>query len=307
MEMQIGMDRPPDPIHVIFFNDRGLRAGWRLTIFAGLFILIGLMIALLVSTLPRHSPTSPLGVLLGDSAAFLAVALTTWIMSRIERRDAGSYGLPLRKSAISNFVMGYVFWGFLALSLLLLALHGLGVFDLGSLALRGNDILIFGALWTAAFIMVALLEEYLTRGYMLQTLADGIGFWPAAIVLACLFAFGHSFNHGETRLGILMTAVFAIFASLTLRFTGNLWLAVGAHAGWDWAQTYFYGVPDSGVVASRHLFNSEYHGADWLSGGSAGPEGSVVVLVLLVAMSLLFAALYRDRKTKSTEATVLAG
>jgi uncharacterized protein len=298
MEMQPAADRPPDQIHFIFFNDRGLRAGWRLAIFIGLFLPIGFVSLLLPSLSPKFPPNSPFSVLMGDGAIFVAVAITSWIMSRIEKRDAGSYGLPLRKGAFSNFVMGYIFWGFLTLSLLLLALHVMEVFDFGSIALHGSDILTFGLLWGVAFLMVALFEEYLNRGYLLQTLADGIGFWPAAVVLACLFAFGHSFNRGETRLGILMTAVFAIFACLTLRLTGNLWLAVGAHAGWDWAQTYFYGVPDSGIVATGHLFNSDYHGPEWLSGGSAGPEGSVAVLVLLILMCVLFSMLYRKPETK---------
>jgi len=117
------------------------------------------------------------------------------------------------------------------------------------------------------------------------------GDYPLSAVITSEFAATRS-------RGRLMTAVFALFASITLRLTGSLWLAVGAHAGWDWAQSYFYGVPDSGVLTSGHLLNSSYHGPEWLSGGSTGPEGSVLVLVLLIAMSVLFAALYRKKSEK---------
>lgn len=298
MEIHTGAERPPDQIHAIFFNDRGLRAGWRLVVFIGVLLPIGFAAIMLFSLGPKFPQTSPYRAILGESATFLSVALASWIMSRIENREMGSYGLPLRRGALSDFALGYIVWGFLPLTLLLLAMHLLGVFEFGSAALHGMDIFSFGALWTVAFLLVGLFEEYLTRGYVLRTLAEGIGFWPAAVVLACVFAYGHSFNSNETRLGILMTAVFAMFASLTLRLTGSLWLAVGAHAGWDWAQSYFYGVPDSGTLATGHLLNSEYHGPEWLSGGRAGPEGSVLVLILLIAMSALFAALYRER-TKS--------
>jgi hypothetical protein len=61
------------------------------------------------------------------------------------------------------------------------------------------------------------------------------------------------------------------------------------HAAWDWAETYFYGVPDSGLLAQGHLLNSSFHGPDWLTGGSVGPEGSVLVfLVLLLAAAGIY-------------------
>ena len=51
---------------------------------------------------------------------------------------------------------------------------------------------------------------------------------------------------------------------------------------WDWAETFFYGVPDSGVVAPGHLLNPTFHGSKWLTGGSVGPEGSELVFAILV-------------------------
>jgi uncharacterized protein len=152
------------------------------------------------------------------------------------------------------------------------------------------------ARWLLAFLLVGFAEEYLLRGYMLYTLADGIGFWPATIVLGVLFGLGHAGNPGETRIGVLATVVFAIFASVTLRLTGSLWLAVGAHAGWDWGQSFFYGVSDSGLVAQGHFLNPSFHGPVWLTGGTVGPEGSIVTLILWSVMMLLFYFVYRKRK-----------
>jgi len=88
---------------------------------------------------------------------------------------------------------------------------------------------------------------------------------------------------------------FAMFAAATLRVTGNLWLAVGAHAGWDWAQSYFYGVSDSGTVLPGHLLSPQSAGPDWLSGGSVGPEGSVVTLIFWGLMTVGFLIVYRQR------------
>jgi hypothetical protein len=226
-------------------------------------------------------------------------------MSRIEHCSVGEYGLPLNKQLLSQFVSGYVFWGFLPLVILLGIMRLLGVFYFGRLNLHGKDIIIWGLLWGFMFLMVGFFEEYTFRGYVLHTLADGIGFWPAALIMSFAFAYAHMGNGGETTVGIAATAVFAMFGAAILRRTGNLWLAVGAHAGWDWGQSYFFGVNDSGFQAPGHLLNPSQSGPAWLSGGSVGPEGSVLTLVLWVVMFALFLVIYPPRK--QPESIIAAG
>jgi len=87
-----------------------------------------------------------------------------------------------------------------------------------------------------------------------------------------------------------------MLACLILRRTGNLWLPIGFHAAWDWGQTYFYGVPDSGTVVPGHLLDSKFTGPAWLTGGTVGPEGSALCLVLIIALWFLIAAIFRDVK-----------
>ena len=286
-------------LQFIFFNQRGLRPGWRLLIFVALFVGISQVVSILVRYVAgrRLQGLYPSALIANETIVFLIVVLCTWIMSRIERRRMGEYGLPLRNSgALPRFVRGHIFWGFLPLTLLLLVLRALRVFYFGSPVLHGGQIIFWAGVWGLLFILVGLAEEYTLRGYALYTLAEGIGFWPAAIVLAALFAVAHTFNAGESRIGIVMTALFAMFASMTLRYTGNLWLAVGAHAGWDWGESYFYGVNDSGIQLRGHLLEPHLQGPAWLNGGTVGPEGSIVCLVLVVGMSILFALLYRKAR-----------
>ena len=288
----------------IFYNDRGLRAGWRLLIYCGMiFVLIlgaGVVARRLGPAQSKGAPSSDFSHTILQAIAelvlFLVLLLLAWIMSKIEHRSVGAYGLPLQRLAISRFVRGYFFWGFLPLGLLLLVLRALHVFYFGNLTALNSQILGWGVLWFIFFLLVGLFEEFSLRGYLLYTLADGIGFWPGAIIQALLFARGHMGNGGETRVGIIATGVFALFAAVTLWRTGSLWLAVGAHAGWDWGQSFFFGVNDSGLQAPGHLFNPHTGaGPDWLTGGSVGPEGSVVTLVLWTLMTVLFLWLYRKR------------
>ena len=301
MEIQPPGSTPPpglsdDSVHKIFFNQRGLRPGWRFLIAVALYGLFELIAGFLILQFaPQLLQGLTPGVFIPRGIIeLLIVIFVTWIMSRIERRNMGEFGLPLRSSRpLYRFVYGYIFWGFLPLTLLLLVMRALHVFYFGNFALRGSHIFFWAAIWGVVFILVGLTEEYSIRGYLLYTLAEGVGFWPAAVMLAALFGVLHTFNRGETRIGIIMTTLWAMFAVVTLRYTGSLWLAVGAHAGWDWGQSYFYGVPDSGLVVAGHLLNPETQGPAWLNGGTVGPEGSFLTLVLLVTMSVLFVLLYR--------------
>ena len=294
-------------VHDVFYNGRGLRAGWRLAIFlmmVGVPVLFVHILSRLVGPTSGSSGSSPslppnLFPLLGgisELILFLAILFFSWVMSRIEHRSVGDYGLPLNKAIFSKFFTGCVFWGFLPLAILLGIMRLLGVFYFGDLSLHGKDIFVWGALWAFMFLMVGFFEEYSFRGYVLHTLAEGIGFWPAAVILSFGFAWVHMSNGGETKVGIIATAVFAMFGAAILRRTGDLWLAVGAHAGWDWGQTYFFGVPDSGLPSNGHLLNPSIKPPDWLSGGSVGPEGSVLTLILWAVMFILFLVIYRPRE-----------
>jgi membrane protease YdiL (CAAX protease family) len=293
----------PNLLKQVFYNDRGLRAGWRLLIFCAMIGVPALGLTLLArmangGAAPQRGPKlSDFAMTaiqaLSELVLFLVILLFTWIMSKIERQKMGVYGLPLRKSLFSSFGNGYLFWGFLPLVLLLFVLHTLHVFDFGSFSPINGKIFGWAILWAFVFLLVGFFEEYCFRGYFLYTLSDGIGFWPAAIIQAILFACIHMGNGGETKVGIIAAGVFALFAAATIWKTGNLWLAVGSHAGWDWGQTYFFGVNDSGFQAPGHLLNPSTHGPDWLSGGSVGPEGSVVTLVFWMLMFVAFLVFYK--------------
>ena len=305
MEPEISSSAASNKLSFIFYNDRGLRAGWRLLIYCGMIFVLVLgagMIAKHIASgrakggAPSSDFARTILQAIAELVLFLVLLLLAWIMSKIEHRSVGAYGLPLQRSTIPRFVRGYLFWGFLPLALLLLILRALHAFYFGNLSALNSQILGWGALWFLFFLLVGLFEEFSLRGYLLYTLADGIGFWPGAIIQALLFARGHMGNGGETHVGIIATGVFALFAAATLWRTGSLWLAVGAHAGWDWGQSFFFGVNDSGFRAPGHLFNPHIGvGPDWLTGGSVGPEGSVVTLVLWTLMTVLFLALYRKR------------
>lgn len=120
-----------------------------------------------------------------------------------------------------------------------------------------------------------------------------MGFWPAAFLLSAIFGAVHLTNPGENLMGALEVFVTALLLCLSLRRTGDLWFAVGLHGAWDWAETFFYGVPDSGYQGPGHFLNPMFHGPKWLTGGSVGPEGSVVTLAVEMVMMALVMLRFR--------------
>src|SRR5581483_224959 len=225
----------------------------------------------------------------------VSVAVATVIMAAIEHRPPGDYGLPLRHAFGKLFWWGAI-WGMASLSLLLLMMHGAGVFDVGGLALHGVRIFKFAMFWAFLFLLVALYEELLARGYVLFTLTQSVGFWPSAVLFSVGFGLLHLNNPGESAMGIAAAAVIGLFFCLSVRRTGNLWFAVGFHTAWDWGETYFYSVPDSGQVFPGHLMNSIFHGPQWLSGGAVGPEGSVLLFFVIAITWVAFDRLHPQAK-----------
>ena len=233
-----------------------------------------------------------------EVSSFVVVAVPAVVMGWIERRPFGEYGLPWRGAFGKSFWIGLA-WGIVAITALMLAIGGVGDFSWGPLALHGPRIMKFATFWGAFFLAVGLFEEFLLRGYTQFTLTQGLGFWPAALLLSCTFAALHLGNSGESWVGLLAVAVIGLFLCLTLRRTGNLWFAVGFHASWDWGESYLYSVPDSGSMVSGHLLRSSFHGSRWLTGGSVGPEGSVLVFVVIALTWVAFDRVYPQAKYKA--------
>lgn len=291
----------PTPFqHRIFFSPSGLRVGWRLLIFLLLISFFSLAIGFnpavrhIMRTLQAGGTITPAAVILTEGLQLLALMLAASIMAWSEKRSFADYGLPLRRA------FGKLFWagvpvGFLALTLLvglIAALHG---YSPGGVAIDGTQIAEYGLLYAIAFSFVGIFEEFSFRGYLQSTLASSIGFWPGAVVLAIIFGALHLGNPGEAKFGVLMAACFGLVAAFSLRRTGNIWFAIGMHTAWDWGETFFYSVPDSGLLARGHLLNASFHGSKWLTGGAVGPEGSLLVLPVLLLWALTIHLIFPAR------------
>jgi membrane protease YdiL (CAAX protease family) len=299
----------PSALRKIFIGKDGLRAGWSLLIFIALFAAVIFGANVIGHKLHPPAPKAakpdseitPLHGFLDEGIPFLALLLVTWIMSKIERRPNSVYGLGGGRK-LPHFLAGLV-WGVTCLSLLVLTLWKTGLLAIDGRLLFGGEILRYGAIWLGGFLLVGLLEEYLTRGYLQYTLGRGLagiyqwafktrhstafGFWTSAVIFSLLFGLGHRSNPGESPIGLLSAGLASLVFCFSLWRTGSLWWAIGFHTAWDWSQSFLYGVADSGTMVQHHLLATHPVGKPILSGGTTGPEGSIFIVAILALISFI--------------------
>ena len=305
----------------IFTGRFGIRAGWSMAVYAVLSLLFSVILivtALAVagklrqavadmsaashaSTAATSQPIPEVGsfdTFMSRILNFGGFVLAAFVLARIEHRRFSSYGIGVAR--FSDFLPG-AWWGLATLSLLVAILrvtHHL-VFDAQSL--HGSAVLLSGGKWLLAFLAVGLFEEYSCRGFFQFTLTRGflglgerisprnaraVAFSLAAFVMSFLFSVGHLFNVRENRMGLVMVFLAAVLFSYSLWRTGSLWWAIGFHMAWDWAQSFLFGVPDSGQMCLGRLFHTHSVGHPLLSGGVDGPEGSVYVIPIMMLAAL---------------------
>jgi membrane protease YdiL (CAAX protease family) len=269
--------------------------GWSLVIFLTVYSALTLGAQFAFATIPslRHwAASQPQGVITpSGQIAFtgleLIILLTcVTLVSKVERRSYADYGLSQPKTIGKRFSLGLVV-GFGMASLLIGLIAIAGGYSAQGLATSSPEIVTNACLYGIGFLLVAFFEEFAFRGYLQATLQRGIGFWPTAVVLSIAFGAVHLPNLRGAWFASLVAAAFGIVAAFSVQRTGSLWFIIGAHAAFDWGITFFYAAPIAGLSARGHLMNASLQGPPWLTGGNAGPVGSVFAFAVFALAGLL--------------------
>jgi membrane protease YdiL (CAAX protease family) len=270
----------------------GLRAGWGVLIFllvaAGVMLSTVQVMGLLGVTRQgmRAGAYTAVGAMAGEAIGLLAVLAATGAMLLIERRRPRDYGLSTRHFAAR---LGHGLASGLGTMAVLAALLALtGAVRIDGIALHGSAVWTSGALWAVAFLMVGLFEELVFRGYLLASLTRGLNGRWAVVITSVLFGLAHTSNPGEGWVGIVCAVLISLVLAWSVLKTGTLWWAIGFHAAWDWAESFLFGLGDSGAQMKGALLATHPAGPALLSGGVTGPEGSLLcVLVIALAAALV--------------------
>jgi uncharacterized protein len=149
-------------------------------------------------------------------------------------------------------------------------------------------------LFFVIFIIVGWNEELLSRGYHLQTLSSGTNMFWGVLISSSFFGLAHLGNPNATWVsaaGIFFAGLFLAYGYLR---TGQLWLSIGLHIGWNFFEGVIFGFPVSGLDIYR-LIRHQIQGPEIWTGGAFGPEAGLIVIPALVIGAVLIYFYTRDR------------
>jgi membrane protease YdiL (CAAX protease family) len=258
-------------LSLLFLNTGRLRLWVRMFLFLSLTLSGTAALSYLV---PAEMPYGALPALVGS-------LLAGWWLLWLDRRPPGALGFYLDSGVGKELLLS----------------TGLGMLVAGGvvagLVLSGTvRWAVVGGTWLAYakeagaslwfFSIPAAAEEALMRGYLLQALAEIWGGGWALAGTSVVFGALHLANPNTTWLGLGNIVMAGVFLGVIYLKTASLWWATGAHLGWNWFHGFVADLPVSGLeLVDAPILEPRIGGPEWLSGGSFGPEGSVVAMVVL--------------------------
>jgi membrane protease YdiL (CAAX protease family) len=271
-----------------------LRAGWRLLLQTLLMIAFSVPLALMTVLIK-----------IGGNEFFLnqIVELVIFISSIyiarrfLDKRSFVSLGLQINKQALADILIGIAIT-FVMMGSIYSAEIAAGWLTVESFAWQTEpaiNVITSILMFFVIFIIVGWNEELLSRGYHLQTLASGTNMFWGIVISSSVFGLAHLGNPNATWVsaaGIFFAGVFLAYGYLR---TGQLWLSIGLHIGWNFFEGVIFGFPVSGLDIYR-LIHHQVQGPEAWTGGAFGPEAGLIVLPALVIGSVLIYLYTRNRE-----------
>lgn len=144
------------------------------------------------------------------------------------------------------------------------------------------------------FIFVGINEE-LFRGYCMTVLKQTKKSWIPIIVSSIIFALMHSMNAGISLLAYINLFLFGISMGYLFIKTENIWMCIGYHITWNYFQGDVFGFLVSGNV-TESIYSIRTISPNLINGGSFGPEGGLVVTMLLLITIFMIYRFLPSRK-----------
>ncbi|HUU56800.1 MAG TPA: type II CAAX endopeptidase family protein [bacterium] len=294
--------------------DGTLRAWLRLAIFyvaalgGALALMVGTAAAFALAGVRPHHPgfdvagMNPWFLAAAGLVAVLPLTAATAGARRFLDRKAPLASLGLApKGAMAALPLGFAGGViFLSLTCLAIALAGGAEFRL---ALSSPTAIFTLAGPFAFFAVFAGAEELLLRGYPIKVLDESWNRPAAVLVTAAAFGLLHLLNPGAGLLPTVNVTLAGVILGLLYLQSGSLWLAIGFHWGWNFAEGGLFGFAVSGYRFPGRLAEASARGPAWLSGADFGPEGSVVLTAacaVLIALALTRRIPYPKTPTGAT-------
>ena len=298
-------------------NKRGLFAGihrdgytWKdsmivsILVFFMMFIAgtgIGLAIGSIIK-LFSNGGNAELLEILGDNFGFLGywiIAFVYLLLVKSDKPILRAFGREPRGNTVKMAL-----WG------LLIGL-GLNALCVGIAVFHGDIQLSFSSLPVLKLLLVFLSvlvqsggEELLCRGVLYQRLRKGYrNPWVAILVNPIVFVLMHILHPGITVWAVLSIYLVGVTFSLMVYYLDSLWMAMAAHAAWNFTQNFIFGLPNSGTVYDLSIFklNSATARTSLCYNVEFGVEASATAVLAFVFVSAILLCLEKKKNLKSLD------
>jgi uncharacterized protein len=275
-----------------------LRAGWRLLLQTLIMIILAIVLQLATELWLTPGKNGNADLFISQILELITFTGSIYIARRfLDKRSFASLGLQVNKQTIVDIFTG-IGITFVMMGSIYLAEVAAGWLTFESFAWQNESALnvVTGVLtFLAVFIFVGWNEELLSRGYHLQTLASGTNLFWGVFISSSVFGLAHLGNPNATWIsaaGIFFAGLFLAYGYLR---TGQLWLSIGLHIGWNFFEGVAFGFPVSGLDIYR-LIRHQIQGPVIWTGGAFGPEAGLIVLPALLVGSVLIYFYTRGRR-----------
>jgi membrane protease YdiL (CAAX protease family) len=212
-----------------------------------------------------------------------------WVVRRTEHRAPAEVARKGAGAALGRgMLIGFAMFGAVIANIAFLGdyrVDGIGSVP-GAIALLG---------FMAA---AAVTEELLFRGVLFRIIEGRIGTWAALTLTALVFGLMHLANAHATLWGAIAIAVEAGgMLAAAYAATRNLWVPIGLHFAWNFAESGIFGTEVSGNGANKGLLESTMSGSSLATGGEFGPEASLYSVAAGMTVAVVFMWLARRRGT----------
>lgn len=201
----------------------------------------------------------------------------------VEARHLSSMGMSRKKAGI-HYLQGLAI-GFVMISAAALLSALFGITEITRC--KSVDMGVIG-LMLGGFVIQGMSEEFIFRGYLMNTLGGRHNPWLAVIISSAAFSLAHIANPGFNLFIFFNLALFGVFAALYMIAFDDIWGACAIHSIWNFTQGSFYGISVSGTGETESIFRTVAASeAKLLTGGDFGIEGSIITTFVLIVSSIL--------------------
>ena len=262
-------------------------------VIVGVFQIVGYYFAGIDINSVRFFGKTPIQVFIVSLASFIGSFIAVWLFMKYVLKEP-FLSVGFEKKYIKQDVIRGIYYGLIIMAIGFISLILSEEIEFKKL----NFNLLYFALGLIHYIFVAISEELLVRGFILNNLMKSFNNFSALLISSVLFSLLHAGNPNITLFGLLQLFVAGILLGLPYLYTKNLWFSIALHFSWNFFQGTVFGYNVSGI-ANYSIIETDFRYASIWNGGSFGFEGSVLALILqIIAIAILYFSFENKLKNK---------